>query len=370
MSGYGSGATGGAWAVLTRRSVETCPKCGYDLRGLIDGVRCPECGTDTAMASTDGPFVSLGRESPLGAAPRGYLAVLMLGFLLSAAGWTGMSLPAFLAVLGVRAFSPKAFGLIGFLSVAVWGVGQWLITRPRPLGTRTAAAWNRKAEWSGLRLTLRVSFLLAALGVLSAMWMMTGGPSIATLAWGVLIGFSAAASCWYMARVAEWAPDDALTWRLRSAAWAIGAGALVLGIVFGPTWSGKYAIGWLVGGFALMYGLGSLALLVFQLQGAHMVLWAIRNENERLARDERMRARAERERRDAEVQRFIESRSIPPANEHLIAEVEARHRAMEAQAAAGNVPPPSAPLGRVVERAGEAETYGLEGHGDSDGLRG
>lgn len=369
MSGYGSGATGGAWAVLTGRSVETCPKCGYDLRGLISGVRCPECGTDTSLASTDGPFVSLGRESPLGAARRDYLAVLMIGFLLSAVGWAGMSLPALLAVLGVHAFSPKAFGLIGFISVAVWGIGQWLITRPRPLGTRTAAAWNRKAEWSGLRLIVRVSFLLAALGVLSAMWAMTGGPSIATLAWGVLIGFSAAASCWYMARVAEWAPDDALTWRLRSAAWAIGAGALVVGIVFGPTWSGKYAIGWLVGGFALMYGLGSVALVVFQLQGANMVLWAIRNDIHRIERDERMRARAERERQDAEVRRFIESRSLPPANEHLIAEVEARHRAMEEQAAAGNAPPPTAPLGRVLERTSEAETYGLEDQGDSGPVR-
>jgi hypothetical protein len=34
------------WGIVARRRARTglCPACGYDMRGLTDGVRCPECG--------------------------------------------------------------------------------------------------------------------------------------------------------------------------------------------------------------------------------------------------------------------------------------------------------------------------------------
>src|SRR5690606_29931909 len=97
MSLYGGG-TGGAWGVLKGPGMERCPKCGYDLRGLMEGGKCPECGTDTARHEALGP--RMGRESPLGAAPRGYLALLLIGFLLCSVGIAGREIWTIMGVFG------------------------------------------------------------------------------------------------------------------------------------------------------------------------------------------------------------------------------------------------------------------------------
>jgi hypothetical protein len=38
-----------------RHGVMTCEACGYDMRGLDEGSRCPECGRDDAAVRAPGP---------------------------------------------------------------------------------------------------------------------------------------------------------------------------------------------------------------------------------------------------------------------------------------------------------------------------
>ena len=59
-----------------------CRKCGYDLRGLRFGSKCPECGQVITRLTRRA-------ESMLGDAPRAYLHRLMVGFVLMGVGGAG-----------------------------------------------------------------------------------------------------------------------------------------------------------------------------------------------------------------------------------------------------------------------------------------
>jgi len=59
-----------AWS-HTRTLRRLCPKCRYDLRGLLPGSRCPECGTGECLPGHEGGRAPLGgKESPSGIAKR------------------------------------------------------------------------------------------------------------------------------------------------------------------------------------------------------------------------------------------------------------------------------------------------------------
>jgi hypothetical protein len=351
---------GGAWAVLKGPAIETCPKCGYDLRGLMQGVICPECGNNSARHAPIGP--RLGRESPLGAAPTKFLSLIALGFLLCALGSVGRQIWTLLGVFSGDVAPPQAIAhfAISAAMAAAWWAGALLLSFPRPIGTMTGAEWNRKREWSTLRAMVRASIIAGLISSAAAALWIAGAGSVFALLWGVSEAFFIATVCWYAARIAEWAPDEGLTWRLRSTAWVVGAGAVGFGFAWGPRWGLPMMMGMLTGVFVLMLILGSLLGTICMVQGANMVRWAIRNMNELRAREDRIAAKAERERERGEAERAAMA-AVSAERSALLDEIEARHRAMEDTAVAADVPHPV--QGRVVPRPGDAETYSIEGDG-------
>jgi hypothetical protein len=324
----------------------------------MQGVVCPECGTNTARHSAIGP--RLGRESPLGAAPTKFLSLIALGFLLCAAGSVGRQVWTLMGVFGEDVSPPQAIAhfAISAAMAGAWWAGALLLSFPRPIGTMTGADWDRKREWSTLRWMVRGSIVAGLVSSGAATLWIAGAGSFFALLWGVSEAFFIATVCWYAARIAEWAPDDGLMWRLRSTAWAVGAGAVGFGLAWGPRWGLPMMMGLMTGVFVLSLIIGSLMGTLCMVQGANMVRWAIRNMNELRAREDRIAAKAERERQRGEAERAAMA-AISAERSALLDEVEARHRAMEDTAVAADVPHPV--QGRVVPRPGDSETYTLEG---------
>ena len=360
MSGY-TGSRGGAMGVLRGPRLEKCPKCGYDLRGLMEGGKCPECGTDTARHEALGP--RMGRESPLGAAPRGYLALLLIGFLLCSVGIAGREIWTIMGVFGAGASWSRFFIAAGMS--AAWWLGALLLSVPRPHGTMTGADWDRQKEWMPLRWMVRGSIVAGVISAGSIELWIGGGYSVLMPIWGISEAFFIATVCWYAARVAEWAPDDGLVSRLRAVAWVVGAGTVGFGVAWGPRFGASLPLGMLTGVFVLMVVIGSLLGTVSMLQGANMVRWAIRNMDELRAREERIAARAERERLKGEAERAA-METVSAERMRLLDEVEAKHRAMEDTAVSPVGPAPG--QDRVIARGADADAYGLEGDGESPKL--
>jgi len=325
MSLYG-GSTGGAWAVLKGPGLEECPSCGYDLRGLAQGTRCPECGADTSRLSVAGP--RLGRESPLGAAPRGYLSIVLLGFLVCGLGGAAREAWSMIVVFGQGTGTVWERFLIGGGMAVAWWLGALAISMPRPRGTMTGSDWNRNREWSGLRAMVRGSVIAGLLSAASIELWASGWHPVMLLIWCISETFFVATVCWYAARVADWAPDDGLAWRFRTVAWVVGAGAMGLGVAWGPRFGVTIALGMLTGVFVLMVMLGSLLGTLSMVQGANMVRWAIRNMDELQAREERIAAKAERERIRGEAERAV-AEAVSAERMRLLEEVEAKHRVIE-----------------------------------------
>ena len=336
-----------------------CDACGYDLSGLATDARCPECGS--FARATRGKSARSVREMRLEDAPRGYLTVVMYGFLLCGLGALGRGIVSCAAGYGFLDMltAGQVVMLVGGLAIA-WAAGGWLITGPRPSGTVVGAAWDRHREWRVLRWTVRGS---AALGVVSAITLVvytTGGPYWVMIPWALAEVVFATVCCWYAARIAEWAQDDGLASRLRAAAWMIGGGELGVGLVIAQPWVGVFPLIWLIVILVASAVIGSIMASIGMLQGANMVRWAIRVARERRASEARIRARV--------------AQGSGPEGGAGMAEgsdrwAERPDRVVSRQEQERN-PEPVGPQGpmpgktTVIERASDAG-YGLEGEGES-----
>lgn len=281
-----------------------CGKCGYNLKGLRTGGKCPECGTSIRKHTP--------RGESLVEAPREYLEGLRL-----AANVLGGCVFVLAIIVPGLVYLTNASGPGGIATIAgilfivacgwVWSV--WVVTAPRRL--RRATPINLNKEWAGSRWAARgmLACAPATLLLTATAAMMSGkgaGAPLANLIL-VLIGvgalgtfFGLAPLAFHMARLASWANDEALSMRMRVAAFSLsvaGPVSIACFILAGsarPLSFGIATVGVLLMGM-FVTGLGLFILGMFQM--ASMTRWALANHKELVARDQRLRDRADMERR-------------------------------------------------------------------------
>lgn len=263
-----------------------CEECGYDLRGLEAGGRCPECGTQ--IAST----VRVRNRDTLGDAAPEYLLVIGLGSLI--AGVSGL-LGFVVSLLGTWIFDTLAAGAVARTIIAAgWLSGVYLLLRQRPGSGSAREQDDRGREWHSLRMFVLVSqcFVIpaTALVILTAYgwgsgWLWNSAFAFSALA--VLSGWPAL--CYYTARLADWAPDDWLAGAFRGTGTMIVIGALVVLLVFlGTQIIALALISFLLAAAGIIFPFVCLFMMVLLILTAKMILWARMNAVDRFERDGRL----------------------------------------------------------------------------------
>lgn len=281
-----------------------CLACGYQLRGLREGRRCPECGR---------PIIPL-RGQGLAEGETALLKRLAVGLLLAAAAWAaGMGvwlwtyygilsdfIPLLLAVLMVCA------GIAVF-----WGLRVW--TSIQPPRNRFE---NWLPFWMG-SLTVAASLLAAMLVLCGTVWRnaTTGGAVIGLATLGSFAWFGLQTlACLRFQQIAVAGHDDRLGERFWHLAWGIGLCAAFVSPFFGVTQvivgrSGGVAPVCCWSGYLFVIG-----LLAAQIAFAHsllhlhaMVRWCVRYRNQYDGKTSRLMARVEEGRKvgDSEGSVFV-----------------------------------------------------------------
>jgi len=276
-----------------------CRKCGYNIRGLREGQRCPECGTPIGGKRRTSRFADNLTDSPMW-----YLVVVLSGsvfmalslvgsFVFSAferarsANWN--PLPVWVVAVGA--------GVLGLL----WLGGVVLTTSRRPHGEHTVRdpiLDSEKMRW-GARLA-QVVFLA---GVLTRYLATSTGNAAAEFAAGVLVYVSLIAVAplsVYLGSLLDWAGDTGGGDRMRNSAWAFvvgGGGALVFDLLLRAPIGFKMIVAVLLVLCSLAVLIGVVLFVLSVLGLAYTSGWALQNAGARRAREARM---AERKRRQLE----------------------------------------------------------------------
>jgi hypothetical protein len=129
-----------------------CRRCGYNLRGLHVGGRCPDCALPVGVSV---------RGDDLAYADPEWIAKLVLGTNLLIAGWTG----AALAIVAAFAFYPAAYAFAALAAAGVVG-GTWLLTRPDASGT--GEAWYGRSRRGARALAILTLAMPALAGVIDS----------------------------------------------------------------------------------------------------------------------------------------------------------------------------------------------------------
>jgi hypothetical protein len=290
-----------------------CSNCGYSLKGLRSGGRCPECGTPISFRARRHRL-----EENLTDAPPRYLRDLAVGCWLLFGGAIAVTL---MSAVGRTAPGDISAGIEAGTGL-MWMAGVWIVTRPRQTATRTRGELS--AEWRRTRWVVRFS---------QAGWALAGGAACAAFiteraainaaitaltpyvvpsqvkglrglaGLGTFVGIVGLAPlCVMLADLADWAGNSTLAERFRTSAWAVTLGAVTVALavpialakktgMFGPVALTIYGLS-LLGcvGFAL----GLLMLLLSLAQLAGMSLWAIHSAGTRAESARRIAERRER----------------------------------------------------------------------------
>lgn len=168
-----SGAGVGAGEMISQP--RPCVRCGYELKGLKTGGRCPECGTPIRSEILRGvPGMT---EAPLP-----YLRELAFGAKACAAGMTVMMVGVlwFAGFMGVPEFPPGATLLLAIGSgLWLWGTRGVIVPRRVPPGSKV----DTEQEWKRLRrITRGVQWVLPLAGCVMLLLQASRAAMNATLA--------------------------------------------------------------------------------------------------------------------------------------------------------------------------------------------
>lgn len=292
----------GIGAVITES--RACGTCGYDLKGLKTGGRCPECGTPITAHRSSGRF-----GDNLCDAPIGYLRHLRLAQgLIAFVALSGMG------VVGLIWFGRMQFALLPISMMAltpIWALAIWMTTARRPAGLPRDAVLDNVKLRTVLRAAQSVPVLAAACTL--AGWLLQRGvvggmPVIAQVAFLTalaLVVFSILTLVplgVFLSALCDWAGDGPLSNRFRVVASVITVAGLLCVLMTGlavlsPTARGLAA---LVLMWSLIFTmLSTTAFLVFLLQLAHLTHWAVVNALD--AEDRELRVAERRARRVDEL---------------------------------------------------------------------
>lgn len=343
-----------------------CVSCGYNVKGLSYGQRCPECGQPIRRFRRSDDY-------PLTEAPIAYLRVL------NAAAWgaalSGLGAPVgfFYAYTELSTSAALGAGLAG----AVWVASVYVLTQPRPSMTdRPVAPAPQKDKLRLAALVTQAAWPVC--GLLMMFWLIT--PATLQLPMGVLVWLMALVGVLgfvptsiRFADLADWARDTSLSSRLRGCAWFItfAAAYQLLTLALSPLSSllaGLLAIGQFFVNFAFF---GSLVVfLVGVLQLAGNTRWAIKNNQAAQAKAERdaKRREAELRRRHEELNRMdaaLGAKGPEPAARARPSPFasDGKETIPFAEDPEPNRPRPGTRTQRVERPEGGADTYDIEPDG-------
>lgn len=350
-----------------------CRSCGYNLRGLVIGTRCPECGT---------VIVGKGKarlpQDTMADAPKAYLNLLSVGFACVGVAASIYLLTTFALVMdfaaavrsnitGITTVSGMPSSLLtrfgGLVASVLWVTGAAIVILPRPGVDGKTRGENGRPEWYRLRLGVLIT--AGALGLTSGAYSLSLIFGISGLAWiGWLIGVTFFASviplCVHLSNLAYWGTDTDLSDRLRSIGILLGITGLLLAVLFSP-------VGIIIGLFAGMIILGCIVLLIWfivlMFKMSSMVSWAVQNAKQAEARDQRF---AEKARREAEEMPGVKTPAIPanvpddPATRRMLEDLDRRNREAEAESPTQYGSPPAPPQTGPGMHSTDADPYALE----------
>lgn len=210
-----------------------CKKCGYNLRGLREDGRCPECGTPIGL-STTGDLLRFADPEWVEKVARGLKIILWMILVGLIAGILSAGLGA--------AIGEEAGTVLMFLVQLISFYGVWLMTEPDPSGIGEDPNINARKL---IRITLVVGLLNSPLQfALSALDLPTTGVVLLGLIM-LLVGLVGLvgefAKFIYYERLANRIPEASLAGRARFLKWAftITLGLMVVvgsvAAIFGAT---------------------------------------------------------------------------------------------------------------------------------------
>lgn len=252
-----------------------CRKCGYNLRGLNEKNRCPECGVSVGL-STRGDLLRFGDPRWVETLARG-LNLILWGLVVSIlAGAVG--------ALASRLVSPELGAACAIGGSMIGLYGAWLLTTPDPSNLG-------ESDYGRARRFMRVALLCGLLGTAlglppPSLSKIPGMETLIAVLGGVLglIGLAGEfAKWWYVERLAMRVPELDLAVMARKVRWGMTGfmgisivGGLIIVLITGATNTPRGTVVGMAPGLICFIGIASLGSLIMMLMAVRLQ-WRLRN---------------------------------------------------------------------------------------------